>query len=42
MLGLGMLPLAFALYGFLAWFMASLFIEESGEVTKNIVVRRKH
>ncbi|MHC4241834.1 MAG: exosortase/archaeosortase family protein [Planctomycetota bacterium] len=42
MLGMGMLPLAFALYGFLAWFMAGLFIEESGEVTKNIIVRRKH
>ncbi len=34
MLGLAMLPLAFGLYGFLAWFMSSLFIEE------DIVVRR--
>ncbi len=41
MLGLGMLPLAFALYGFLAWFMTSLFIEEGEEITENIVVRRK-
>jgi exosortase len=32
-LGLAMLPLAFGLYGFLAWFMSSLFIEE------DIVVR---
>ncbi len=41
-LGLGMLPLAFALYGFLAWFMASLFVEESEAVAEDIVVRRKH
>jgi len=41
MLGLSMLPLAFALYGFLAWFMSRLFIEEGQEVTENIVVRRK-
>jgi exosortase len=40
-LGLGMLPLAFALYGFLAWFMASLFVEESKITTEDIVVRRK-
>ena len=40
-LGLGMLPLAFALYGFLAWFMASLFVEESEAVAGDIVVRRK-
>jgi len=42
MLGLGMLPLAFALYGFLAWFMASLFVEESEAVAEDIIVRRKH
>jgi exosortase len=42
MLGLGMLPLAFALYGFLAWFMASLFVEESEAVSEDIIVRRKH
>jgi exosortase len=41
-LGLGMLPLAFVLYGFLAWFMASLFVEESEAVAEDIVVRRKH
>ncbi len=40
-LGLAMLPLAFALYGFLAWFMTSLFIEESEAVAEDIVVRRK-
>ncbi len=41
-LGLGMLPLAFVLYGFLAWFMASLFVEESEAFVEDIVVRRKH
>jgi len=41
MLGLGMLPLAFILYGFLAWFMASLFVEESEAVSEDIIVRRK-
>jgi exosortase len=40
MLGLAMLPLAFGLYGFLAWFMSSLFIEESEKVTEDVVVRR--
>ena len=41
-LGMGMLPLAFVLYGFLAWFMASLFVEESKTIAEDIVVRRKH
>lgn len=41
MLGLGMLPLAFALYGSIAWFMASLFVEESEAVSEDIIVRRK-
>ena len=40
MLGMAMLPLAFGLYGFLAWFMSSLFIEESKIPTKDIVVRK--
>jgi len=35
-----MLLLAFGLYGLLAWFMSSLFTEETEEVTKDIVVRR--
>ena len=39
-LGLGMLPLAFGLYGFLAWFMSSLFVEET-EVTDDVVVRKR-
>ncbi len=41
MLGLAMLPLAFALYGFIAWFMSSLFVEESEIVTEDIVIRSK-
>ena len=40
-LGLGMLPLAFGLYGFLAWFISSLFIEEGQEITEKIIFRRK-
>lgn len=39
-LGLAMLPLAFGLYGFLAWFMSSLFIEETEAVAEDIVVRK--
>lgn len=41
-LGLGMLPLAFAFYGFIAWFMSSLFVEEGREAAMDIVVRRKN
>lgn len=40
MLGLVMLPLAFGLYGLIAWFMSSLFIDEAELVTEDIVVRR--
>ncbi|MHC4622896.1 MAG: exosortase/archaeosortase family protein [Planctomycetota bacterium] len=40
-LGLVMLPLAFGLYGFLAWFMSSLFIEETEAVGEDVVVRRR-
>jgi exosortase/archaeosortase family protein len=39
-LGMAMLPLAFGLYGFLAWFMASLFVEET-KVAEDVVVRRQ-
>ena len=39
-LGMAMLPLAFALYGFLAWFMSSLFVEET-QVAEDIVVRKR-
>jgi exosortase len=41
LLGMAMLPLAFGLYGFLAWFMSSLFIEGAETVTGDIVIRRK-
>ncbi|MFC1604347.1 exosortase/archaeosortase family protein [Planctomycetota bacterium] len=41
MLGMAMLPLAFGLYGVLAWFMSSLFIDESDMIAEDIVVRKK-
>jgi exosortase len=41
MLGMAMLPLAFGLYGCLAWFMSSLFVEETTAVAEDVVVRRK-
>jgi len=40
-LGMAMLPLAFGLYGFLAWFMSSLFIDETEAVVEDIVVRKR-
>ena len=43
-LGMAMLPLAFGLYGLIAWFMSSLFIEEaeaSSSDVFDIVVRRR-
>jgi len=39
LLGMLMLPLAFGLYGFLAWFMSRLFLDER-ELVEDIVVRR--
>jgi exosortase len=41
-LGLAMLPLAFGLYGLLAYFMSRLLIEESPGVTAGIIVRRQN
>jgi exosortase len=41
LLGMAMLPLAFGLYGILAWFISSLFIEESEAIDEDIVIRRK-
>jgi len=38
-LGIMMLPLAFGLYGFLAWFMSNLMVEET--VQKEVIIRRK-
>ncbi|UCD50760.1 MAG: exosortase/archaeosortase family protein [Phycisphaerales bacterium] len=40
-LGLAMLPLAFGLYGFLAWFMASLFVEEGHGDRSDVIVRKR-
>ncbi len=40
-LGFAMLPLAFGLYGLLAWFMSSLFVEEPEAGTEGVVVRRR-
>lgn len=40
-LGLAMLPLAFGLYGFLAWFMSSLFVDEDQVSKQDVVVRRR-
>jgi len=43
LLGLAMLPLAFALYGFLAWFMSGLFVEETtAPPSEQIVISRRH
>ena len=41
-LGMAMLPLAFGLYGFLSWFMSSLFINEGEAVREDIVVRGRN
>jgi exosortase len=41
MLGLAMLPLAFGLYGLLAWFMASLFVEDDENAKEGVIVRRR-
>ncbi len=36
-LGMAMLPLAFVLYGILAWFMSSLFVEEAHVTTEDVI-----
>jgi exosortase len=41
LLGLAMLPLAFGLYGLLAWFMASLFVEEGEPVGAAVIIRKR-
>ena len=40
MLGMAMLPLAFGLYGFLAWFMSSLIVEDESETREDIITRK--
>jgi exosortase/archaeosortase family protein len=41
LLGLAMLPLAFGLYGLLAWFMASLFMEDGARAGAEVIVRKR-
>jgi len=41
MLGMAMLPLAFSLYGFLAWFMSSLFYDDGKKIREDIIIRSK-
>ena len=40
MLGMMMLPLAFSLYGLVAWFMANLFEEEKSKLDEDIIHRQ--
>jgi len=40
MLGIAMLPVAFGLYGLLARFMSSLFVDETDEPKEDVVLRR--
>jgi exosortase len=40
LLGMAMLPVAFGLYGILAWFMSNLFTEGTEEKPADIVIRR--
>lgn len=39
LLGMMMLPLAFGMYGFLAWFMSSLFVDEDNIIKEDVIVR---
>ena len=41
-LGMMMLFLAFGLYGFLAWFMSSLFVDEDRIVSADVIVRKRN
>lgn len=41
LLGMLMLPLAFGLYGLLAWLMSNLFVEENDFSEKDVIIRRK-
>jgi exosortase len=41
LLGMAMLPLAFGLYGLLAWFMSNLFVESTEGKSPDIVVRHR-
>ena len=41
LLGMLMLPLAFALYGLLAWFMSNLFVEATISSEESVIIRRQ-
>ncbi|MGA2070347.1 MAG: exosortase/archaeosortase family protein [Sedimentisphaerales bacterium] len=41
LLGMAMLPLAFGLYGGIAWFMSNLFVESDEAKVSDVIVRRK-
>ena len=41
MLGILMLPLAFSLYGGLAWLMSNLFVEETEQAEEDVIVVRR-
>jgi exosortase len=41
LLGMAMLPLAFGLYGLIAWFISNLFVERDKLITEGIVIRRQ-
>lgn len=41
MLGMMMLPLAFGIYGTLAWFMSNLFVEDKVSTDVDVIIRRK-
>lgn len=42
LLGMAMLPLAFGLYGILAWFMSNLFIEDEQHQTSDVIIARQN
>ena len=41
LLGMLMLPLAFALYGGLTWLMSNLFVDEDEDVQEDVIIARK-
>ena len=41
MLGMLMLPLAFGIYGFLAWMMSNLLVEDSDQTPDEIIIKRR-
>ena len=40
LLGMAMLPVAFGLYGAIAWFMSNLFVEDDESKVSDVIVRR--